>query len=143
MAFRFNQKNLEQPIRRWVQKLFGIMLLLSAFLAIWYAVSTLWGEHRTPAWADPRWFGAVILCLAPFILVLSWRLLAGKADLGLFPPIASVTLGILILTGSVWLALHAGDVNAGPRALLGGFLAGGWSLRIGLLGLSKKRRHAR
>jgi hypothetical protein len=69
--------------------------------------------------------------------------LAGKADLGLFPPIASVTLGILILTGSVWLVLHADDVNAGPRALLGGFLAGGWSLRIGLLGLSKKRRHAR
>ena len=143
MAFGFNQRNLERPLGRSVQILFGALLVLGTLTAIWYAVSTLWGERRMPTPTDPRWPAVVILCVAPIIIVLSWRLLAGKADLGLFPPLASVALGILILAGSVWLGLHAGETKAGPRALLGGFLAGGWSLRIGLSGLSKKRRHGR
>lgn len=59
------------------------------------------------------------------------------------PPLASVILGVLILAGGVWLGLHAGETKVGLRGLLGLFLAGGLSIRIGLAGLSKKRRRRR
>lgn len=57
--------------------------------------------------------------------------------------VVSTILGVLILSGAVWLGLHAQEMDVGLRGLLGLFLAGGWSLRIGLKGLSKKRRHPR
>jgi hypothetical protein len=140
MTFRSDRKNWEQHIGRWVQRVFGALLLLSTLLTLWYAVSILSGGGRNAGSTFPRWSAILILCVAPIILVLSWGLLVGKADPGLLPPLASVILGILILAGGVWLGLHAEDSNAGPRSLLGVFLAGGWSLRIGLLGFSKKRR---
>ncbi|MGZ3331388.1 MAG: hypothetical protein ACXU9O_11500 [Gemmatimonadaceae bacterium] len=141
MTFRHGRKDLERPIGRWVQPAFGALLLLSTFLTLWYAVSMLWGEGRTTESTFLLWAAMLILCVSPIMLVLSWRLLVGKADLGLFPPLASVILGVVILAGGVWLGLHLEESNAGPRGLLGLFLAGGWSLRIGLAGLSKKRRH--
>ena len=70
-------------------------------------------------------------------------LLDRNADLGLLPSLASLILGILILSGAIWLGLHAQEIEVGPRGLLGLFLAGGWSLIIGLKGLSQKRRHPR
>jgi uncharacterized membrane protein len=126
-----------------MQAALGVLLLSSTFLTLWYAVSKLWGEDRTPEWTFLRWAAVLILCVSPIILVLAWRLLAGKADLSLLPPLASVILGVLILAGGVWLGLHTEETKAGPRGLFGVFLAGGWSLRIGLAGLSKKRRHRR
>jgi hypothetical protein len=66
-----------------------------------------------------------------------------NAGLGLFASVASTILGILILSGGIWIGLHAEDMNAGPRGLLGLFLAGGWSLVIGLKGLSQKGRRSR
>jgi hypothetical protein len=66
-----------------------------------------------------------------------------SADLGLLPSLASLILGILLLSGAIWLGLHAQEMEVGPRGLLGLFLAGGSSLIIGLKGLSQKRRHPR
>ena len=74
--------------------------------------------------------------------VIGW-LFERNAGLGLFASVASTILGILILSGGIWLGLHAQETNAGPRGLLGLFLAGGWSLMIGLKGLSQRGRHPR
>jgi hypothetical protein len=70
-------------------------------------------------------------------------LLERNADLGLPLSLASVILGVLILSLAIWLGLSAQEMEVGARGLLGLFLAGGWSLIIGLKGLSHKRRHPR
>jgi hypothetical protein len=137
MALRLDQEILEQPLGRWVQILLGALLVLALLLAVWYAATSLADEGQIAGSSDPRWLSVVILCVTPVLSVLAWRLLVVK-DSVLVSPLASVALGVLILVGTVWLGLH-GDADGRPRALLGGLMAGGVSLRMGLVGLSKKK----
>jgi hypothetical protein len=58
--------------------------------------------------------------------------------LGSVASVASIILGVLILSGAVWLGWHVQEMKVGLRGLFGLFLVGGWSLRMGLKGLSKR-----
>jgi steroid 5-alpha reductase family enzyme len=71
---------------------------------------------------------------------IAW-LLGRNEHLGSLASVVSIILGALILSVAVWLGWHAQEIKGGLRGLLGLFLVGGWSLRMGLKGLSKKRRH--
>ena len=129
----FNEKTLETTVAPWAQRALGIVLLLTTILALWYAVTTLL-EGQTPQSSDPQWLSVVLLAIIPFLLLLSWRLIAGKmGTIDLFPPTALIAIGVLLLVGTVtyflWATSHR--LSTG-RALLAGVLLGGWSVKLGL-----------
>jgi hypothetical protein len=138
MGLRHEKEIFEQPVGRGVQVFVGALLVLALILAVWYSVTSLADEAQIAGSSDLRWLNVLILCVTPVLSVLAWRLLVVK-DSVLVSPLASVTLGIVILVGTVLLGLNSGDAAARPRALLGGLMAGGWSLRMGLVGLKKKK----
>lgn len=137
----FNEKNLETTVAPWAQRALGIVLLLTAILALWYAVTTLLEGH-TPLSYEPQWLSVVLLAIIPFLLLLSGRLIAGKmGTTELFPPTALIAIGVLLLLGSIVFFLWATSLRlSAGRALIGGVLLGAWSTRLGFQ-KRKMRKH--
>ena len=113
--------------------------MVVALSVAWFLLQ-LRSDHRLiDANPGARWFVIAVLVSLPFVVILAVRLMGGNLESReIFPPVALIAAGAIIISGGVFMLLtawrdHADTVDDGVGALL----LGSWAIRFGM---SKRKR---
>lgn len=118
----------EERVGAFGQRAAGVVLFGAAALSVWYVVHQVTHPDRR----DATWMPIVVAASLPWVTWTSVRLLTGRLEKGhLLPPWLLVAFGLLVLGGTVYLAVTSSVGHSG-KSIYGGAMAGIAAVVVGV-----------